>query len=150
MGHTYAGLTYHLVWSTKERRPFLDADVCTHLAEFIGGVVRKRDGKLLAMGGTANHVHVLLSLPPKTCLSELVRDAKALSSGWLRTTWGELNAFAWQSGYGAFTVSPTRIERVAAYLRDQQDHHRKLTFEEELVRLLDAAGVAYDPEFVFD
>jgi len=150
MGHTYANLIYHLVFSTKERRALLSQEVLERLIPFVGGVVRHRKGKLLAMNGTENHVHLLASIGPAAALSDQVRDIKALSSGWVRDVWPALRLFGWQSGYAAFTVSVQTLGSVIGYIEKQRAHHRRRTFEEELIAMLERAGVEYDPEYVFD
>jgi len=102
---------------------------------------------LLAVGGTVNHVHLLISIPSTRTVSEVVRDVKANSSLRIRR-WNRV--FSWQDGYGSMSVSPTAIPSVIRYIEHQQEHHRARSFEDEYVSILDKAGVKYDPEFVFD
>jgi REP element-mobilizing transposase RayT len=150
MGHTYTTLMYHGVFSTKERREILRPDILPQLIKVVGGIIRGRDGKLLAMNGTRNHVHLLTIFHPKHAISDMFRDFKAASSDWVHDTFPELRDFAWQSGYSAFSVSRSVAPKVEAYIAGQEEHHRKQTFEEELVALLKRHGIEYDPRYVFD
>ncbi|MGA7885331.1 MAG: transposase, partial [Acidobacteriaceae bacterium] len=109
-------------------------------------LAHSRDIHVLAAGGTANHLHLLLLLPQSVTLAEAMRELKANSSRWLRET---DRAFAWQEGYGAFSVSVSQKPRVMAYIAGQEEHHRKRSFEEEFTALLKTSGIAYDPRFVF-
>ena len=150
MGHTYTSLMYHCVYSTKERRRMLTPDVRSRLIPFVGGILRKRGGKLISMNGTEDHVHLLCLFDPKRSVAEYLRDIKAISSGWIHATFRSSGAFAWQEGYGAFTVSLSACPNVREYVESQEEHHKKMTFEEELIRLLDKHGVEYDPRFLLD
>ena len=149
VGHSYANLLCHIVFSTKERRPFLTEDMMRRLVPYVGGVARKRSAKLLAMNGPADHVHVLAITSPKFGVSELIRDVKADSSGWVHRTYPNLRTFAWQTGYGAFAVSMSAKDQVVEYIDQQQEHHRKMTFEEEFTQLLNRHGIEFDPRYVF-
>ena len=149
MAHTYTNLMFHVVFSTKERRNLLAAERMPELVKVMGGIIRDRDGKLLAMNGTPNHVHLLTIFHPKHALSDLLRDIKAISSDWMHERFGARD-FAWQSGYSAFSVSRSQAALVEAYIARQPAHHRRKTFEEELISLLKRHGVQYDERFVFD
>ena len=149
MGHTYTSLTYHIVFSTKERRPLIDLNIMPRLLEFIGGVIHQREGKLLAMNGAADHVHILGNFAPKMAVSDQVRDIKALSSSWIKDNFGS-QSFAWQEGFSAFSVGTSSLDSVRRYIANQQTHHRTKTFDEELVALLNRAGIEYDPKYLFD
>ena len=143
-------MLYHIVYSTKQRRPMLAVESIDRLAKFTGGLIRDRAGKLLAMNGTENHVHLLASLTPTIGISDQVRDIKAISSGWIKNKVPRMESFAWQGGYSAFSVGKTAQADVERYIAAQAEHHRKRTFEEELLGILERAGVDYDPRFVFD
>lgn len=149
MGHTYANVMVHGVFSTKHRRPFLTNEIMPELVKVIGGIIRKRDGKLLAMNGTENHVHLLGVLHPKHAISEQFRDIKAISSNWIHERFPALKDFAWQTGYAAFSVSRSNAAQVQAYIAGQAEHHRGRTFEEEFAALLQRHGIEYDQEYVF-
>ncbi len=128
----------------------INPDISPRLVEFIGGIIRKRSGKLLAMNGPEDHVHLLGIFSPKTAVSDQIRDIKALSSGWIHDTFGDQKQFAWQEGYSAFSVSKSVAPKVVRYIENQQEHHKKLTFEDELIALLEKHGIEYDPKYVFD
>jgi len=150
MGHTYTSLLYHIVFSTKGRRAWLKGDVWPELTRFTGGILRKRQGTLLAMNGVADHAHLLGLFHPKQALSEQMRDIKAVSSRWIHENLPGLKEFAWQSGYSAFSVSKSNGPAVAKYIAAQQEHHNKMSFEDELIALLKKHAIEYDPQYVLD
>jgi REP element-mobilizing transposase RayT len=150
MGHTFANLMYHVVFSTKHRQPLIIPDLTPRLVEFVGGIIRKRSGKLLAMNGSEDHVHLLGIFPPKMAVSDQIRDIKSLSSGWIHDAFDNQKQFAWQEGYSAFSVSKSVAPRVVKYIENQREHHKNLTFEDELIALLEKHGIEYDPRYVFD
>jgi REP element-mobilizing transposase RayT len=146
MAHTYNANFVHLIFSTKDRRDTIPEELQEQLWAYLLGIANNLKIKLLAAGGTANHVHLLLGLPPTMPVAEAVQKLKANSSRWL----GEhCVAFQWQEGYGAFSVSSSLLKTVQAYIRNQSEHHHKRTFEEEFRALLDKSGVAYDAERLF-
>ena len=150
MAHTYTNLMYHGVFSTKHRRDLLTPDLMAELAKVVGGIIRDRDGKLLAMGGIPNHVHLLSIFHPKHAVSDVFRDIKAVSSNWIHRRFSGLRDFAWQEGYGAFSVSRSNVGNVEQYISRQAEHHRRRTFQEELIVLLERHGIDYDRRHVFD
>jgi putative transposase len=150
MAHTFTSLLYHLVFSTKHGHPQIDDALKPELFAYLGRIVKKIDGVPLAINGTSDHVHLLVVLPQTVALADALRTLKANSSGWVHETHPEHRAFAWQAGYGAFTVSESRRNAVARYVAGQEAHHRRVTFEEEFLRLLARHRVPYDPRFVLD
>lgn len=147
MPTTYTSLHYHLVFSTKNREPFIAAEWRSRLHEYLGGMVRGLDGVSLGVGGVADHVHLLAGLKPTHCLASFMRDLKKDATNWVHETLGH-KFFAWQEGYAAFTVSPTSIEAVRSYIANQEKHHRHKTFREELVELLTQAAVEFDERYL--
>jgi len=144
MSHAYARNHLHVVFSTKGRRNLIkDPD---GLWAYMRGVARNYQIDFEAIGGTANHVHILLALPPKLSLSHAMRAIKANSSKWMNENG---HPFAWQEGYAAFSVSASNLQQVAAYVRNQHEHHRHMTFEEEFLALLKKHGIEADPAQVF-
>jgi len=143
MAHTYASIFIHCIFSTKERKAVLAADRGADLYAYLGGIARSEGFTLVAAGGTANHVHLLIILPPTACLATAIQKLKGSSSRWLG------KGFAWQEGYGAFSVSPSQVAVVKKYIAGQEAHHRKHSFEEEFTTLLRVCGVEFDPKFVF-
>ena len=150
MGQTLVFYRYHTVFSTKNRQPWLTPEILPELIQVIGGIIRDRDGALLAMNGTENHVHLLTFFHQKRAVADVVRDIKAISSDWIHATIPSLSGFAWQNGYGSFTVSKSLTKDVERYIANQQKRHRRETFEQELIALLDLHEVEYDPQYVLD
>lgn len=148
MPSTHLSLHYHVVFSTKDRTPSISSEWRERLHAYMGGVVRNVEGVPEAVGGVADHVHLLLGLGSTACLAEVVRDVKAASSRWVHEQIGE-RAFAWQEGYGAFTVSPSRRDRVRDHIARQEEHHHKLPFQDEYLELLKRGGVDFDERFVW-
>jgi putative transposase len=146
MAHTYIANFTHYVFSTKDRENTIPPELKEKLWAYLLGIANNLRVKTLAVGGTANHIHMLLALPPTIPVAEAVRKLKANSSRWL----GEQGiAFRWQEGYGAFSVSPSLLNVVQAYIRNQEEHHRKRSFEEESRVLLEKSRVPYDAEKLF-
>jgi putative transposase len=150
MGHTYASLFVHVIFSTKERRPLIRDDMRERLFEYMCGIGRGEFGKVLCVGGTANHVHGLVSLDTTIAIADAMRVWKAGSSGWVNKTFALDEPFGWQSGYGAFSVSKSATDEVIAYIRNQEEHHRHRTFEHEFLAFLERHGIEYDPRYVWD
>ena len=143
MSHTFLSLHYHLVFSTKQRRPLITDDLLPRLHDYLGGTVNGLGGISQGVGGVADHVHLLVGLKATHCLADFVRELKKASSVWMQTEAGAAG-FAWQEGYAAFTVSATAREQVRAYVAPQAEHHRERSFREELVLLLRRANVAFE------
>ena len=148
MAQTYTRLLYHIVFSTKYREPLIDDSWRPALHSFIGGIVRKRKGDLLAAGGIPDHMHLLLRLAADRSISDIVRDIKSNSSIWFHDQ--GLNAFAWQNGYGAFTLSPAAIPALTSYIDNQREHHSGTSFQNEYVALLIEHGIEYDEKYLWE
>lgn len=149
MAHTLARLMIHAVFSTKERRPFLDTDVRRELFPYLGSVISRLKGKPILINGSRDHVHLLFLLPPSLPLSDIMEKLKANSSKWVHERWPNRPRFGWQEGYAAFSVSESNVEEVRLYIAKQDEHHRERTFQEELLAFLKKHRVEYDPRFVF-
>lgn len=148
---SYTKLLFHVVFGTRDRAALLSPDIQPRLHSYIGGTVAKTSGVLLAVGGMPDHLHLFLSLNATANIADAVRDIKANSSRWLRQTFPPLRpSFAWQSGYGAFSVSYSLRARVKSYITNQPQHHRRVAFREEYFAFLDRHGIEYDPETVFE
>lgn len=120
------------------------------LCAYFVGIIQHEGGSTLAAGGVADHVHLLIAMPTTRSVSEMVRDIKANSSRWLRETYPDAGAFAWQTGYGAFSVSDTVSESVIRYIENQAAHHRSVSFREEYVDFLTRCRIDFDPKWVFN
>ncbi len=144
MSHTHACVLVHCVFSTKNRANLIPDSAA--LCRYMAAVAQDKKIMLLTAGGTRNHVHLLLSVPPTMCLATAVRELKAHSSRWLRE---HGHRFAWQEGYGAFSVGHAQRQAVMEYIAGQEEHHRKWSFEQEFMTLLRKSGAKYDPQYVF-
>ena len=150
MAHTYTQLLYHIVFNTKERAPFLDAELRPRMFAYLGGIVRELRGHALAVGGVGDHVHALISLPPNVSVSEVLRIVKANSSRWVHETWPQRSDFAWQTGYSAFTVSQLNRDAVLRYIAQQEEHHRTISFQDEVRQMLNRHGIEFDERYLWD
>lgn len=149
MAHTYSHLLAHIVFSTKERHPWITDDITPDLHAYLGGIVKQESSVPLAIGGVADHVHLLVRYPPRIAVSDLVRTIKSNSTGWVHET-RPMKIFQWQTGYAAFSVSESNRETVIDYIQKQDTHHSEMSFQDELVKLLQRHEVSYDPRFLWD
>jgi REP element-mobilizing transposase RayT len=140
----------HCVFSTKERRPFLTPAIRDRLWPYLGGIARENNMKALVIGGTADHVHLLLSLPATLSVSKAMQLLKGNSSKWLRETFPELlpQGFAWQEGFGAFSIGVSGTKDTVRYIQTQEEHHHKKSFREEFEMFLKKHGYEYKPELL--
>jgi REP element-mobilizing transposase RayT len=141
--HSFTSCLFHCVWSTKNREPFLSSDLQDRLWPYLGGIARENKIKALAIGGAADHVHVLISLPATLCVATAIQLLKGNSSKWIHETFPKMGSFAWQQGYGAFSVGISGVDATGAYIRDQSEHHRRRTFREEFATMLRRHGFEY-------
>jgi len=145
---TYTQIYYHIVFSTKDRVPALVAAHRERLFAYIWGILKNRGCHLYRINGTEDHLHLLTSLHPTVCLADLVKEIKTSTSKWIKET-ALFPAFThWQDGYGAFTIGHADKERVIEYIKSQQAHHRKVSFQEELRECLIRAGVEFDERYL--
>jgi len=149
MAHTFANLLTHVIFSTKDRQPLVTPDLKPDLLSYMGGIIRNLRGKMIDSNARPDHIHCLLSLPPALAVDEALRVLKAKSSLWVRET-RDRPAFAWQIGYGAFSVSYPNMPGVLKYIANQDQHHRKMSFQEEFVAFLKRHGISYDERYVWD
>jgi len=146
MSSTYLSLHYHIIFGTKHRAPAIAQEWRSRLHEYLGGTIAGLDGYPQAVGGVADHVHLLLGLKATHAVANVVREVKKASSAWLHQVMN-VPSFQWQEGYAAFTVAPTLRDAVRRYIMNQEEHHRTRSFREELIDLLQRAGVNYDPQY---
>ena len=145
MTHAYVSNLIHCVFGTKDREPFIDPELQSRLWPYLGGIARENEMSALAVGGTDDHIHSLLSLPSTMSVAKAVQLIKGGSSKWVHDTFPRRESFGWQRGYGAFSVSASQVNKVIAYIHGQKEHHRKRTFREEFLDFLIKCGVEYDP-----
>jgi REP element-mobilizing transposase RayT len=149
MPQSYTNLIYHIVFSTKNRQPLITDNVKTRLYDYTGGTVRKQGGIALAINGMSDHVHVLAKLRADKAVSDVLRDLKANSSGWMHEIFPELKDFSWQNGYGAFTVSASQVGKVREYVANQEKHHQEIgSFRNEFIKLLRANEIEFDERYL--
>jgi putative transposase len=146
MAHSYPNVLIHCVFSTKNRTNTIPETLSPMLYRYFIGIGKNLHIGIIDVGGIANHVHLLMALPSDISLAKAIQALKANSSRWLREHGVD---FAWQEGYAAFSVSASQREGVRRYIENQAEHHRRRTFEDEFVALLQKSGVKYDPHFVF-
>jgi len=148
MSDSYTNLLYHIVFSTKERRPLITPEYEVRLYDYVGGMIRKVGGISLELNGTSDHIHLLAKLRPDCALSDVLRDLKANATGWMHDVFPSLRNFSWQRGYGAFTVSQASVAAVRQYIARQKEHHRKISFRDEFIQFLEENDIAYDERFI--
>ena len=149
MANTYSHCYNHFVFSTKNRQPYITPDIEKRIWAYIGGIARKHKLTAMQVGGMEDHCHALISSPPSIAPSQIAQWVKGDSSYWIRREFAHLREFAWQDGYGVFSVCKSHAETVANYIRDQRNHHQKRTFEEEFVSLLELHEIDYDERYLF-
>ncbi len=149
MSQSYVNLLYHIIFATKGREPVITEAHQPRLYEYIGGIVRKQGGIALAVGGIEDHVHLFAKLRQDKALSDMIRDFKAYSSGWMHKVFPDLKDFTWQNGYGAFTVSASQAESVREYVEGQKVRHRQHSFQSEFVSFLRANKVEFDERYLW-
>ena len=148
MSSTYTSLHYHLIFSTKDRQHLIGDEWRDRLHGYIGGAVRRCGGVAESVGGTSDHVHLLVSLRATQRLADVLREVKSSSSEWVHQIVG-VKTFSWQEGYGAFTVSASKIATVLRCIAHQEEHHRTTTFQEEYVEFLKQSGIEYDERYLW-
>lgn len=150
MAHSYASVLFHCVFSTKGRRPLITPVLQARLYAYIGGIARKNNMKLLAIGGVDDHIHLLLSLAKTMDIAKAMQLIKGGSSKWVHDEFPENTSFEWQEGYGAFSIGIGEVDRTVRYINDQAEHHRKKDFATEFLSFLDAHSIDYEHKYVFD
>ena len=148
MPSTHLSLHTHIIFSTKNRSPLIGSEWRGRLHAYLGGIVKGLGAVPLAVGGTADHVHLLVGTNSTHRLDYLLRDLKADSSKWIHDEIRR-RAFAWQKGYGAFSVSPSKVDAVKRYVANQETHHKRYSFQEEYMKLLKSSGIQFDARYVW-
>ena len=150
MANTYSSLFYHLVFSTKHRQTFIRQEVENRVWAYIGGVARKHKLTAIQIGGIENHIHALILSSPVNAPSQIVQWLKGDSSKWMHIEFADLKNFAWQDGYGAFSVSKSKVPDVVEYIKTQREHHSKESFEDEYLKLMRLNEIDYDEKYLLD
>lgn len=151
MSQSLSSVFLHIVFSTKERFPFFsDEDVRRQVHAFLGGIAKKLNCPPILIGGVSDHVHILIQLGRSVSQADLVKELKRGSNLWIQEHFPQIAKFAWQAGYGAFSVSASNVEAVRTYIANQPEHHAKLSFQDEFRAFLEKHGVAFDERYVWD
>ena len=150
MANTYTSLHYHVVFSPKNREAWITHDIEERIWKFIGGIARENKMKALLVGGMPDHIHIALAIPPTLAVSNSLQLLKGGSSKWIKDNLPNMRGFAWQDGYGAFTVSKSNLTDVLNYSQDQREHHAAKTFKEEFLSLLVRHEVGYKEQYLWE
>lgn len=145
----YSSVFIHMVWSTKHRQPCLDPELRSSIYPYIGTLVKELNGHIEIINAVADHVHMLVRLPTTLSIATLAQKAKGNTATWINKR-AHQRVVQWQVKYGAFSVSPSQLSPVREYIRTQEEHHRKESFQDEMRRLLKEAGISYDERFIWE
>lgn len=150
MPQSLSKVILHIIFSTKDREPWLDSDVRPRMHAYLATICRDLGADLAHVGGVADHVHIITTLPRTLSQAELIEQIKKTSSKWIKTLDGRFRGFFWQRGYGAFSMSPSQLDALLQYVNNQQKHHLTRTFQEEYRDLLGKHGVDFDERYIWD
>jgi len=151
MPQSLAKLYVHIIFSTKNRAPFLDDEnVRNQMYAYLASILKEFGCPALIIGGTVDHIHILCTLSKVKTLAEIIREIKRNSSKWIKTKGAQYNGFQWQSGYGAFSVSYSNIPQVRDYIVNQEEHHKQTTFQDELRSFLRKHGIEFDERYIWN
>jgi REP element-mobilizing transposase RayT len=150
MANTFCSLNVHCIFSTKERVPMLNPELRERLWPFLGGIAKQNGITPRSIGGVADHVHLLLSLPTTVPMAKAIQLIKAGSSAWIHQTFRQLHNFNWQQGYGAFSVSVSQLLETIHYIQNQVEHHRTRTFQQEYLAFLKRHELSFDDKYLWD
>jgi REP element-mobilizing transposase RayT len=150
MPQSFTCLHYHIVFSTKDRRPTIADDICERLYKYIGGSLSENKSRLVAVGGMSDHIHLLASMSKELSISDALRVIKTNSSKWVHETFPKHSAFAWQAGYAAFAVSFSNLDTVRRYIADQEMHHRRVDFKTEFMTLLKRHEIEFEETYLWE
>ena len=149
MPETYTKIYIHVVFAVYKRQPLISNKWSNQLFAYINGIIENNNHKLIAINGMPDHVHLLISMSPEQALSDLLRDIKTNSTLWINRNQRQNIKFTWQRGYSAFAISFNDINRVRAYIENQQEHHRVKTYQEEVIQFLNENNISYDSQYLF-
>jgi putative transposase len=149
MANTYTALFYHIIFSTKNHANYLKDEIRLRVWAYTGGVARKHQMIALQVGGVEDHIHALVMAPPILAPSDIAKFLKGESSKWIHEAFPRVKKFAWQDGYGAFTVSKSNLPTVIQYIQNQGEHHRTKTFQEEYLEFLQKHDIEYDERYIW-
>jgi REP element-mobilizing transposase RayT len=150
MPQSLSKVIHHIIFSTKDREPWLESNLRPRMHSYLATICRDLGADFVRVGGVADHVHIVTTLPRTLSQAQLIEQIKKLSSKWIKTVDARYRGFYWQRGYGAFSVSPSQLEGLLQYVQAQQEHHRTRTFQEEYREFLRKHGVDFEEQYVWD
>jgi putative transposase len=150
MPQSLSNVLTHLVFSTSHRDPRLTAEIRAELFPYFTGILRNHGCRVLQIGGAVDHVHTLFALSRTVTIADVVKNVKGSSSSWIEERWRPRGGFSWQSGYGIFSVGQSEVQTCIRYIQNQEEHHRKVSFQDELRELMQLAGIEIDERYVWD
>ena len=150
MSQSLSSVLVHLVFSTKNREPFITPAIETELHPYMATIFRELKSPALAIDGTSDHVHVLFSLARVVTIADVVEEIKTSTSKWIKTKGPEYRNFHWQRGYGAFSIGQSNLELLKRYIRQQKEHHKHVTFQDEYRKFLNVYGIDYDEKYIWE
>jgi putative transposase len=150
MSQSLASILVHIIFSTKNRQPMILDEIIKDLHSYMAGISRAHDSHVHEIGGIEDHVHLLVSLPKTLSLSKLIEEIKKSSSKWIKTQGNQHANFAWQNGYGAFSIGQSVYEELRKYIQNQKNHHKKISFQDEFREFLNKYRIAYEEKYVWD
>jgi len=151
MAQSLSKILIHTVFSTKERQPYLaDRELRDEVHRYLGGILNRLECQAIAIGGVADHVHLLSTLSRTCTAADMVKEVKRISSAWLKTKAKALEPFAWQTGYGVFSIGESQVPAVKKYIAIQEEHHSRASFQDEFREMLTLYGIEFDERYVWD
>lgn len=150
MSQSLSNILVHIIFSTKNRKNLLDDSIQIDLYKYIAQICKSKSSLIKQIGGTNNHIHMLVDLSRSISISKLISEIKSNSTRWLKTKGEQFKNFSWQNGYGVFSIGESGLLNCMNYIKKQKEHHKKLTFEEELKFILKKYSVEYDEKYLFD
>ena len=150
MPQSLSSILIHLIFSTKNREPFLTPEIDEELYPYMASIFRAMNSPALIINGTSDHIHTLFSLSRVTTIADIVEEVKSESSKWIKTKGKRFRRFHWQSGYGAFSIGQSQVPAVKRYITRQKEHHRRVSFQDEYRKFLKVYEVKFDERYVWD
>ncbi len=150
MSQSLANILVHIIFSTKLRKPFITLEIETELYAYLASILKDCDCSPIIIGGLTNHVHILCKLSKSRSISSVIEDIKKKSSKWIKAKGAEYVDFYWQNGYGSFSIGKSQVNALKTYIQNQEEHHRKKTFKEEFLEILNRYDVEYEERYLWD
>ncbi|MCL5260846.1 MAG: IS200/IS605 family transposase [Gammaproteobacteria bacterium] len=150
MSQSLTNIIVHIIFSTKKRQKYLSSDIQQKLYAFITKLLQNRGCKVIKIGGISDHIHILCSISKKCIFTDIIKEIKVASSKWIKTVDSNCTDFHWQNGFGAFSVSPINIDLVINYIANQENHHKKFDFQQELRAILNKYKMPFDERYIWD